>query len=61
MKAYGGVDVWIHTFLTSVLFGGKWSASRPGRFTPGTHWVTPRAGLALAYQLNPTGSQKNSY
>jgi hypothetical protein len=53
MKAYGGVDVYIHIFLTSALFGGEWSASRPGRFTPreggpGTHWigwVGPRAGL----------------
>jgi hypothetical protein len=36
-------------FLTSALVGGEWSASRPGRFTPGTHWiggwVDPRAGL----------------
>jgi hypothetical protein len=42
MKAYGGVDVQGNVFLTSVLAGGKWSASRPGRFThgeraPGTH------------------------
>jgi hypothetical protein len=54
MKTYGGVDVLIHTFLTSALSGGEWSTSRPGRFTsgekaPGTHWigewVDPRAGL----------------
>jgi hypothetical protein len=36
-------------FLTSALVGGEWSTSRPGRFTPGTHWiggwVDPRAGL----------------
>jgi hypothetical protein len=40
--------------LTSALVGGEWSASRPGRFTPGdrapgTHWirgwVDPRADL----------------
>jgi hypothetical protein len=40
--------------LTSALVGGEWSASRPGRFTPGerapgTHWiggwVGPRVGL----------------
>jgi hypothetical protein len=40
--------------LTSVLDGGEWSASRPGRFIrkerpPDTHWiggcVDPRAGL----------------
>jgi hypothetical protein len=48
MKAYGGVDVQIHIFLTSALAGGEWSASRTGRFTPrftpgerapGTHWI----------------------
>jgi hypothetical protein len=35
MKAYGGVDVYIHIFLTSALAGGYLSASRPGRYTPG--------------------------
>jgi hypothetical protein len=54
IKTYGGVDVYIHIFLTSALVGGEWSASRPGRFIPGerargTHWiggwVRPRAGL----------------
>jgi hypothetical protein len=54
MKAYEGVDVQIHIFLTSTLVGGEWSASRPGHFTPGenasgTHWiggwVDHRAGL----------------
>jgi hypothetical protein len=44
MKAYGGVDMKIHMFLTSTLAGNEWSASRPGRFTseeraPGTHWI----------------------
>jgi hypothetical protein len=54
MKAYVGVDVCIHIFLTSALIGGEWSASRPAIFTPGesapgTHrlgaWVDPRAGM----------------
>jgi hypothetical protein len=54
MRAYGGVDVYIHIFLTSALAGGEWSASRPGRFNPGERalsanwiggWVGPRAGL----------------
>jgi len=48
MKTYWGA------FLTSALNEGKWSASRPGRITPGvrasyTHWigdwVDPRADL----------------
>jgi hypothetical protein len=42
MKAYWGVDVWSHIFLTSALVGSEWSASRPCRFNPG---VGPRAGL----------------
>jgi hypothetical protein len=54
MKAYGGVDVYIHIFLNSALVGAEWSTSRPGRLTPverscGTHWiggwVDLRAGL----------------
>jgi hypothetical protein len=36
-------------FLTLALGGCEWSASLPGRFTPGTHliggWVGPRASL----------------
>jgi hypothetical protein len=48
------IYVLIHIFLTSALVGGKWSASRPGRFTPGERtpetywiggWVDPSAGL----------------
>jgi len=55
MEAYRGLEVWPHTLLlTSALYGGEWSASRPGRFNPrggapGTHfiggWVGPRAGV----------------
>jgi hypothetical protein len=58
MKADGGMDVQNHIFLTSAVAGGEWSASRPGRFTPGerasgTHWIggwvdLPRAGLDTA-------------
>jgi hypothetical protein len=53
MKAYGGVSVWIHLFLTLALVGCLWSASRPDRFAPGERvigtlwtgrWVDPRAG-----------------
>jgi hypothetical protein len=44
MKTYRGVDVQTDVFLISVLDGGEWSASRPGRFTLGeralgTHWI----------------------
>jgi hypothetical protein len=54
MKTYGGVDVYIHVFMTSTLVGGTWSASRPGRFTPMARahfihwiggWVSPRTDL----------------
>jgi hypothetical protein len=54
MKAYGGVDVEIHIFLTSALAGGEWLASRLGRFPPGERapgnpwiagWVDPRTCL----------------
>jgi hypothetical protein len=34
MKTYGEVDVQIHVFLTSALFGDEWSALRPRRFVP---------------------------
>jgi hypothetical protein len=54
MKAYGGVDVQIHAFLTSVLVGGEPAASLPGHLTPGERapgtnwiggWVGSRTGL----------------
>jgi hypothetical protein len=54
MKAYEGVDVQIHIFLTSALAGVERSASHPGRFIrgetdPGTHsvgrFVDHRVGL----------------
>jgi hypothetical protein len=54
MKVYGGVDVYIHVFLTLALVGGEWSHSRPPLINPqgtatGTHWVGgwvgPRTGL----------------
>jgi hypothetical protein len=44
MKAFGGVDGYLHVLLTSALEGGEWSALRPCRFTPGEsapgiHWI----------------------
>jgi hypothetical protein len=51
-----------HVFLTSVLGAGEWSASRSGRFTPGTHWIVgwvgPRTGLADVKKIiDPTGTR----
>jgi hypothetical protein len=54
MKAYVEVDIEIHVFLLSALARGEWSASCPGRFTPGERttgiqwiggWADPRACL----------------
>jgi len=54
MKAYWGMEEYLHVFLDSALGGGELSASRRGPFTPrerptGTHWigvwVGPWAGL----------------
>jgi hypothetical protein len=38
------MGVQTHVFLNSALVGGEWSASSPGRFTPGErapsiHWI----------------------
>jgi hypothetical protein len=35
MEAYMGVQVQLRTFSASALYGGDWSASRPGRFHTG--------------------------
>jgi hypothetical protein len=42
----GGVEVYFHAFLTSVLDGGEWSDSNPGRFTP-----TERAPVFPLYKV----------
>jgi hypothetical protein len=34
MKTYWDVELYLHTFLTSAVDGGEWSASRPGHFIP---------------------------
>jgi len=62
MKKYGRVEVLLHAFLTSALYGYEESTSRPSRFTPGKRapcdfwiwaWVGPRAGLdAVARRQN---------
>jgi hypothetical protein len=52
MKTYGGVDVWIHSSLTSALVGGEWSASHSGRFilgerVPRTRWTGSWVGRSV--------------
>jgi hypothetical protein len=47
------VEIFLHAYVSWVLYRGGWSASRPGRFTceeraAGIHWIGdgmgPRAG-----------------
>jgi hypothetical protein len=67
MKAYRGVDVQIHVFLTSVLVLGDFLTSGSGRFTPGINrigvWMVARAAekyevksLDFTGHRNPTPS-----
>jgi hypothetical protein len=60
-RRIGGVEVYLHEFLTSALDGGEWSASRHCRLTPregaaGTHgiggWVGSRAILNMVVKRN---------
>jgi hypothetical protein len=71
MKTYGGVEVQLNAFLTKVLDGGEWSASRPRHFTPGKRapvfywmggWMGSKAGLDAVVKtkfpfLTPAGSR----
>jgi hypothetical protein len=38
METYRGIDVKLHTFITSAIVGREWSGSSPGYYTQGTHW-----------------------
>jgi len=45
VKANGGVELYLHLFLTFVVYGGEYSAAHPDRFTPevsfpGTQWMS---------------------
>lgn len=45
MKAYEGVEVWLHPFSTSTLYVGEWSPLHLVCFATGTHWKGGRVGL----------------
>jgi hypothetical protein len=57
MKAYGGVDAWIHIFLTSALAGGEWPASRPYSFDWRLGGPQSRSGRGEIKILDPTGTR----
>jgi hypothetical protein len=40
-KVFCGMEVYLHSFLTSALDGGEWLTSRPGRFTPTERTLAP--------------------
>jgi hypothetical protein len=65
MKWSGGIAP---PFLTTALDGGEWSASRPGRFTPGEvgpgtswigGWVGHKAGLDAMKRKSCTPRESN--
>jgi hypothetical protein len=47
MKAYRGDGGIAPPFLDSALDEGEWTASRPSRFAPGTHWIGGSVGLTF--------------
>jgi hypothetical protein len=63
IKTYWGVEVKLHAFLTSALDGGEWSASQPGRFTPGEYssrFPLDRMWGGLQNRSGHGGAEKNS-
>jgi hypothetical protein len=57
---WGGVEVHVHIFLSSVVDGDKWSALRSECFThgktpPGTHWI--RGCVSLRVGLDDAGRE----
>jgi hypothetical protein len=53
----GGVEVQLQSFLTSALYEGEWSASRPIRFIPLHRQLNRSLGGALDLVLG----QKNNW
>jgi hypothetical protein len=67
LKTYGGVDVYIHVFLTWPLVGGEWLASGLCHSTDGearrTHYIGGCVGCKVSLDplqkrtlLDPTGN-----
>jgi hypothetical protein len=58
---YGGAGMYSsYSFTISALYGGEWSASRPGRAltrerTPGTHWTGDWVGLRAGLDTQVRG------
>jgi hypothetical protein len=47
-KAYGGIEVWLVSFLTSALHGGEWSVSFDARVSAqGTGAVGDKSHLSV--------------
>jgi hypothetical protein len=59
LRHIGGVEVWLHSFLTSELDGGEWLTSRPRPLYPRKRtpvpiggWVGPTAALGVLENRN---------
>jgi hypothetical protein len=72
VKAYGGLEIWLHSFLISALEGGEGSVSRSGCFIPpwennpryplNKEWLVRRVGLeALESDQDTSGVQPVAY
>ena len=60
MKAYGGVDVWLHALLTSSPDTAEWSASVHGGFTSGEDRSFPLNNKQGGHQKKePTSGRKD--